>query len=131
MHTKIHTPSRPRKCVSAVALVLSLTLLFTGCTSLQSVPLTGPSALTAYIHPGDFVQAQTKDGQSQSFKVTALESDALVGRNVHIKYADLATLQVRRIDNTKTTWVVILGVVVVLLAATALIQVSTVAIGPI
>ena len=112
MNSSANTTSRSRCSVAAVALTLSLSLFFTGCTSLQTVPLTGVAGPTVVVRPGDEVQVQTKDGQVHTFKVTAIESDALAAGQVRIRYDAMATLRVRRLDKSKTALVVVVAVAV-------------------
>jgi len=110
-----HPVPRTPRHVPAVALLLSLVIFVTGCTSLHTTAVPGAPGQVSAIRPGDAVQVQTKAGQTSSFKVTAVESDALTGTGVRIKYDDMAGLQVRRPDMMKT------GLLVVLVAASAVV----------
>jgi hypothetical protein len=87
--------------VASVATFLALCLFASGCTTLQSVALPTPGPAPAgkafAVHVGDSVEIQTKAGPTLTFKVTAVEPDALVGEKVRVKYDDMSTLQVRRI----------------------------------
>ena len=96
---------------SLVALMTGMSVLFTGCVSMRSVPLpvSGQPTQTVTVKVGDKVQVQTKNGEIYVFKVTAVESEALVGKSepagkeVRVKYQDIASLQVERVDAVRTS----------------------------
>jgi uncharacterized protein YcfL len=82
----------------ATALLTIAAFLTTGCTSLQNVPLSqgGQSVARPDIKAGESVVVTKKDGTKQKFKVLKVEDDALVGQNVRISYADMASLEAQR-----------------------------------
>ena len=95
----------------AVALIVVLNFLLTACASLQGVPLPGPDQPTAVpaVKVGETVEVTTRAGETKRFKVTAVESDALVGKDVRVAYKDMTSLQVERSDGAKTgmvAWIV-------------------------
>jgi len=95
----------------AIALMIALNLILTACTSLQGVPLPGPDQPTAVpaVKVGETVEVTTRAGETKRFKVTAVESDALVGKDVRVAYKDMTSLQVERSDGAKTgmvAWIV-------------------------
>ncbi|HET9863150.1 MAG TPA: hypothetical protein VFP37_06885 [Steroidobacteraceae bacterium] len=104
------------------ALLTTAAFLTTGCTTLQHVPYQ-PSAGQAIAKPdvkvGESVVVARKDGTTRKFTVTALEDEALVGRDVRIPYADIASLDVRRSDAHANRMALIVGAVVVGVAAVA------------
>jgi hypothetical protein len=72
------------------------------------------------VHVGDHVRVQTKAGQSHSFAVTQIQPDALEGKNIRISFKDIATIEVRRMDQSRKaelTGGVVVGVLVVAVVA--------------
>ena len=106
-----------------VAMLLAVSILCTGCTTLRSVPVPAPGQpQTESVKIGDKVEVVTKNGGKLAFTVTAIESEAFVGKAkevatpIRVSYDDIAGLQVRRVDALHTTGAVV--VVVVAVAAT-------------
>ena len=75
-----------------VAVPLIASVLLSGCTTLRSVPLPAPGqpSQTATVKVDDNVQVQLKSGEKLAFKITAIEPDALVGKDVRVKFQDMA-----------------------------------------
>ena len=105
----------------ATALLTVVAFLTTGCTSLQNVPLSqnGQSVQRPDIKAGESVVVTKKDGTKQKFKVSKVEDDALVGQNVRISYADMASLEAQRTDGTPGKKALIIGGVVLGVVAIA------------
>ena len=106
----------------AIALLAVATYLATGCTTLQNVPIrhSDQSAARPDVKVGEPVVVTIKGGEKKKFTVTAVEDDALVGRNVRIAYADMDQLDVRRGDGSNKGLIigaVVLGVVAIAAAA--------------
>jgi hypothetical protein len=78
----------------AVSLLICVSHL-AGCSSLQNVPL-GQSISHPEVEVGESVVVTTKSGEKKSFTVTAVETDALVGGNARVSYAEMARLDVKR-----------------------------------
>ena len=80
------------------ALLAVATYLTTACTSLQNVPLRNSDQTVARpaVNVGESVVVTTRSGAKKQFTVTAVEEDALVGRNDRVAYADMQQLDVRR-----------------------------------
>jgi hypothetical protein len=97
----------------AVALIVLTTFLTTGCASLQPV---APAA----VHVGESVVLKTNSGETRKFTVTGVEADALVGENVRVPYAEIASLDVRREGEHKMKP----GVVIAIVAAAAALAVA-------
>ena len=95
----------------ATALLTVVAFLTTGCTSLQNVPLSqnGQSVQRPDIKAGESVVVTKKDGAKQKFKVLKVEDDALVGQNVRISYADMASLEAQRADGSPSKKALIIG----------------------
>ena len=103
-----------------VAMLLGVSILFTGCTTLRSVPVPAPGQpQTESVKIGDKVEVVTKNGGKLAFTVTAIESEAFVGNAkevatpIRVSYDDIAGLQVRRVDALHTTGAVVVAVVAV------------------
>lgn len=78
----------------AVATIVAVSYL-AGCANLQNVPL-GQSAGKPAVAVGESVVVTTKAGEKKSFTVTGVESDALVGANSRVSYAEIERLDVKR-----------------------------------
>jgi len=102
----------------AAALVTIAAFLATGCTSLQTVPLT-PGASHPDVKSGEAVVVTKKDGSKQSFTVLKVEDDALVGHDTRVAYADMSSLEVKRSDGSSTKTALIVGAVVLGVAGIA------------
>jgi hypothetical protein len=87
-----------------VALVVLTTFLTTGCASLQP-------ATPANVQVGESIVLKTNSGETRKFKVTGVEADALVGENVRVPYADIASLEVRREGEHKMKPGVVIAIV--------------------
>lgn len=98
----------------AIALVCVVSFLVTSCTSLHSVAIPSPEnpALLPAVKVGDTVDITTKTTGHKTFEITAVEADALVGKGVRVPYADMATLNVKRIRKGPTA-ALIVGIVFV------------------
>ena len=110
-------------CLSLTALLTALGVLLAGCVSMRSVPLPVPGqpASSVAVKVGDQVQVQTKTGETVEFKVTAIESDALAGKDRRVRFVDMTGLQVKHLDKLRTGGAVAgttlgVGVVVILIA---------------
>ena len=78
----------------AVATLVAVSYL-AGCVSLQNVPMSQSSGKPA-VEVGESVVVTTKAGEKKSFTVTSVESDALVGANSRVSYAEIQRLDVKR-----------------------------------
>jgi hypothetical protein len=89
-----------------VLLVVAMNLVWTSaCTSMQTVTMPGRTQVPA-VSVGEDVAVTKVDGQKLRFKVTAVEPDALLGKEVRVPYQDIAILEVRRHDRNETGTVV-------------------------
>ena len=93
-----------------IAFVCVASFLVTSCTSLHrvSVPGSETSSTVPSVQVGDSVVVTTRAGEQKKFKVTAVEPEALAGKNVRVAYADMASLNVRQTSVGKTTLLVAL-----------------------
>lgn len=92
-----------------------------GCASLQNVPV-GESMAHPEVEVGQSVVVTTKSGEKKSFKVTAVENNALVGADTRVAYAEMERLDVKResgMSGKRGLWIgaAVLGVIAVAAAA--------------
>ena len=101
-----------------LVILLSASLMTTSCTTVRDVPL--PAIIDAThlqgVHVGDRVEVTRKNGTSESFRVTAIEGDALLGKTVRVSYSDISSIEVHRFSVWRTSGVVV-GVLVTAAAA--------------
>jgi hypothetical protein len=105
-------PSRWQRAIAVVSVAVFLT---TSCTSLQGVSIPAPdnpSSLSS-VKVGDKVVVKTKNGKEKSFKVHAVEPDALVGPFERVPYADMASLNVEHVRKGPTIALVAIALLVV------------------
>ena len=106
---------------SIVALLLGMSVLFSGCVTMKSVPVPAPgqSAEAVVVKVGDKVEVQTRTGEKYAFTITVIESDTLVGKTsssaqeVRVKFQDMASLQVAKVDPARTALAGVGGIVIV------------------
>ncbi len=106
------------KVQRVVAFACAAIFLVTSCTTLDHVSIPGAetSAAVPAVNVGNSVVITTKSGEEKTFKVTAVEPDALAGKHERVLYADMASLSVKRGDKAATSIavaLVILGVLIV------------------
>jgi hypothetical protein len=108
------------KCQRGIALLCTLSFLLTSCTTLQGVRIPGATTPTslATAQVGDKVVVTLKTGETKTFRVTAVEPDALVGEDLRIAYADMSTVSVKRMHVEHTVLVVATIGLVLAVAAT-------------
>ena len=83
------------------AALLGLSLLLGACTTAHEVPLTGdatPPSLAA----GDEVTIVTKDGRKLTFTVEQVAAGAIIGDGTQVQIAEIARMEVARVDPAKT-----------------------------
>ncbi|HSD75603.1 MAG TPA: hypothetical protein VLB75_12610 [Steroidobacteraceae bacterium] len=106
-----------------VAVIVVASFFITSCASFQNVqlPTADQPTATPAVNVGDTVEATTREGAKRRFKVTAVESDGLVGQDVRVAYKDMTSLRVERqsASSGKTTAWIIVGVVAVAAIAAA------------
>ena len=90
-------------------LTLALLILFaTGCTSLKPVEL-APETLQEKIlsgnivNVGDRVKVVTADGVRSEFKVTAINENHILGKDIDIPIRDIVALETREFSGGKTS----------------------------
>jgi hypothetical protein len=101
------------RCQRAIALLVLTTFLSAGCATVQPVAITVPaqSGPAPSVNVGESVVVKTADGQTRRFTVTAVEADALVGKDVRVPYAQMSTLEVERAGHRKLSTGAIIGIV--------------------
>jgi hypothetical protein len=112
-------PLKPNRLQRALVLLLSCCFLATSCATTRVTSF--PNEQTPNIQPdlavGNTVRATLNTGEVRQFKVTAMEADALVGKNIRILYKDLRFLEVKKMSTWRSVG---LGVGIVVGVATAL-----------
>jgi hypothetical protein len=98
----------------SIALLAVTAFLTTGCASMQPVALnhTGDRVERPSVNVGESVVVKTTSGQTRKFTVTSVEDDALVGKNVRVPYAEMASLDVSRAGAHKMSTGLVVGIVV-------------------
>ena len=102
----------------ATTLLTIIACLSTACTTLRPIEAdTTGEKIREALKPGDTVHVLTKSGASRSFDVTEIAATSLVGKTVRmlgagssdgwgapveIPYADIAQIEVRRVQGLKT-----------------------------
>lgn len=106
----------------AITLVVVTTFLASGCATLQPVQLarSAQGIERPDVKVGESVVVKTTQGDTKKFTVTAVENDALDGKDVRVPYADIASLEVRREGEHQVRPGVVIGVVAAV-AALALV----------
>jgi hypothetical protein len=105
----------------SIAFIITLAYAVTACTSLQGVAMPADGKTPA-VKVGEHVNVTKKSGETLDFKVTAVEPDALAGKDVRVPYSEISILQVERNDPAQTgavLWIVG-GVILVALAIYAI-----------
>ena len=99
----------------AISLIAVTAFLSTGCASLQPIALNNSAGHIERpsVNVGESVVVKTTSGQTRKFKVTSVEDDALVGKDVRVPYAEMAKLDVSRAgEHGKLSTGMIVGIVV-------------------
>jgi hypothetical protein len=96
-----------------IAVLLSTMLAVPSCTTLRNMPLREINAETIaqQVQRGDVVRVYLNSGEEKEFKVTSVGADALMGKNERVPFADIQSLQKRKVSGGKVA-LVVLGVVV-------------------
>jgi hypothetical protein len=108
MH-KVHRPT------TAFVVLICICLSATGCTTTRTLPrpAAGVELQSAGLKAGDKVIVTLTSGQVRSFRLTAIEADALAGKDVRIAFADIEKLQSRKVSGRKVAAIVGATVVVI------------------
>jgi hypothetical protein len=93
------------------AILISICLAGAGCTTTRTVPVprSDTARLASRIEPGTRIIVTLRSGQTRSFRVTAVESDAVVGGQLRIPLADIEKIQavqIRKISVARTAGVI-------------------------
>ncbi|HLJ38190.1 MAG TPA: hypothetical protein VKT54_07255 [Steroidobacteraceae bacterium] len=117
----------------ATAFLAVLAGLSSACTTMRPITAdTSGEQIRRELKPGDTVHVLTKSYASHSFEVTAIGATSLTGKAVRlvgvsgsdawgtqidVPYADIAQIEVRRLETWKTVAVVVVAVLAVDVAA--------------
>ena len=87
----------PSELTRLGAVIIAIGLAATpACTSLHRVPPPSERTKDLGVKVGDHVRVLTKNGEQWSFKLRAVDDEALIGRDIRISYPQIATLEVRQ-----------------------------------
>jgi hypothetical protein len=104
-----------RRHTTATVVLASICLAATGCTTTRTLPR--PAAAmevqSAGLEPGDKVIVTLPSGEVRKFRLTAIEADALVGKDERIAFADIQKLQTRKVSGRKVAGIVVATLVVI------------------
>lgn len=109
------------------AVCLSLLLVFTGCTTMRPVPLSGsPGDLRSQLKPGQLVRIHATHGNAATLRITEVGETAFKGRvlqtsaqgaglrdpnlTLDFRYEDITAIEIRRFSVAKTSVLVLGGV---------------------
>ena len=103
----------------AIASICIVSYLLASCTTLQEarVPENATQARSA-VSVGDNAVIHTKSGAKKAFRITAIEADAIVGKNVRIAYSEIESLSIKRLSTTRVVTITLLVAVAIVLVAT-------------
>jgi predicted small secreted protein len=73
-----------------------------GCKTMQMVGHDQWSDVTAKVAAGDTVEVVTTDGRVETFVVTEVTADALVGSDIRVAREEISRLQVRAVHKGRT-----------------------------
>ena len=83
-------------------MMLMISMLLSGCHTMQSVQHSDWSSLKGRVEAGDTVQVVTMDGRTVKFVVTEVTPDALVGADTRIARDDISSLKVNQVHKGRT-----------------------------
>jgi len=90
-----------------IAILVSVSIILTGCASLQGVPVPRTKERAA-VKVGERVEITTRGEGTKKFKVEEVTDEGLAGEGTRVAYADMTSLQVERSDpahNGVVLWV--------------------------
>lgn len=93
----------------SLSVLMSVTLL-SACTTVQHLQSSDLPQLTSLVKVDDTVTCTMRDGSTTTVKVTAIESDALIGDQQRVSVANITQAEIKRLDTANS---VLLGLVVV------------------
>ena len=105
--------------VQAVAVFTALCLI--SCTSMRPVPASEPRALQQSVKVGDEVSVVAANGKTYLLVLTVVDDEKIVGtgdnKKVTIRYAQIVSMEVRKVSVGKTAGLTV-GVIAAALLAT-------------
>jgi len=72
-----------------------LVALVSGCAGFETITSQTPEQVVYQLSVGDDVRIVTRDGRETRFTIRSIEKDAVVGDNVRIPVADIASVSVK------------------------------------
>lgn len=91
--------------VRAIAIALIPIVMLCGCTTMTAAG-SQPGEVMRKVEIGNKVRVVTKDGQSRVFKVTQMTSEYIGGKEVQVRYDDIAQVEVKQLDGWRTAFLV-------------------------
>ena len=76
--------------------------LVSGCTTMVPISPGDPQELATKVQPGDTVALVTRGGTRAELVVTAVDATSITGNGVRYPLDDLQSLEVQKVDRTKT-----------------------------
>ena len=110
------TPASGIRRVARTCIVL-LCAVATGCSSMVPVDIRDPAATTARVRAGKTVSVRTRDGRSVRFVVQHVDAESMSGGGQQFALADIEHLEIRSFDLQKTSLLVLLIMLPLLLIA--------------
>ena len=99
--------------------MICVTVLLTGCTTMNPVDLATDQSMASVLQPNDFVRVWMRDGRVLELKLTAIEPDALVGAEQRLPLKDVVRVEKRGFSAPRTT-LLVLAITASVLAALVL-----------
>ena len=90
-----------KRLIRCSGLVVLFVAALGGCASTME-PVGDDQEIRVQLTVGDTVRVLTKDSQRRVFKIVSLESDAMVGDDIRIPYADIVFLERRKSSPGRT-----------------------------
>ena len=86
---------RVRSRTAIAVILISICLVGAGCTTTRTLPVprTDSGRLASRIQPGEKIIVTLLSGETRTFRVTSVESDAVVGGKLRIAFSDIEKIQ--------------------------------------
>ena len=91
-----------RLLIAPICIALSLS----ACSTMRPIDL-GGRPVTAVLAPGELVRVWMRDGKSIEMTLTAVEPDALLGRDVRLPLKEINRIERQELSGLRTTLLVV------------------------
>jgi hypothetical protein len=105
--------------------IVAAGLILSGCSTLESVPVnrSKPEDLRSQLAVGETVSIRLYTGERHQFRIVALESDTMVGRDQRIAYRDIDLIDVESVDYARPAKTALaLGALAVVVIGVAILE---------